>query len=179
MLLSLTLSASYNLTVWSTWSEDFSSCVVDGDLWIDLKLPWLTLICEWIKRLNLLLRLLRFFAAWLFFSWLLSKLLRLGSFLYWKIFLNLILIYHTRLNPLNFFFVISLKALQPRVLEEISGTWSVISFEGEELAKEVFCFIAETFLNLWRELVVGSANLVVEFFVCGTSVWELPRQNSK
>lgn len=126
-----------------------------------------------------LLRLCLFLSTRLFLRWLLDKLLRFRSFLDRKVFLNLSLGDHTGLHSLNFIFVVSLKTFKPRMFEELSGAWSIVSFDGEKLAKEVFGFSAEGFLNLCWKLIVGSANLIVELFVSGTPIRKLSRQYGK
>ena len=74
---------------------------------------------------------------------------------------------------MNFILVVSLKTFKPRMFEELSGARSIVSFDGEKLAKEVFGFSAEGFLDLCWKLIVGSANLIVELFVSGTPIRKL------
>ena len=65
------------------------------------------------------------------------------------------------------------------MFEKLSGVWSIVSFDKEKFAKEVFGFSAEGFLNLCLKLIIGSENLIVELIVCGTPIRKLSRQYGK
>ena len=65
------------------------------------------------------------------------------------------------------------------MLEELSSAWPIICLDRKQLGEKVFGLCAQSFLNLLRKLIVGSANLVIELFVGGASIRKLSRQNSE